>query len=364
MQLTSRCPSLKHVRIRPALRDNTIQDANSQRIMSETILRLSSLKTLECDALNDAAIVHLSQLPSLTKLLMHLQGSQLETLRPYFTPPAFASLECLLLKVDTLSTSTSLLGAMDFKLRKLLLVADGSPIQAIPHALHSCSTALVKACDFERLSSIALDIGYDRWLPGVERQEVSLSTFQPLLSLPNVDNFIFNAMCNISFDDDAIKTLTKHWPKLACLALNPDSGWGAKSRVTHRGLITLLSSCPNLARFKLAVDFSEIDQSHSQLPKSRPGNGIISYCREVCLIESAINHPVTIAAFLSDICPRLDKLTSFLGEDADMMKYTAKWNEVKDLLPAFLAVRTQCNEWHKEGKESSLVDRSGYVYSD
>ncbi|KAG9309580.1 hypothetical protein JVU11DRAFT_10561 [Chiua virens] len=100
-------------------------------------------------------------------------------------------------------------------------------------------------------------------------ENTSLSTFQPLLVFPNVESFKFDAMCNIFFDDDTMKTVvTIRWPKLMAFCLDTSSGWGTESRITHRGLITLLR-CPSLREFELSVNFAEIDLPQDQRPETR-----------------------------------------------------------------------------------------------
>ncbi|KAG9313364.1 hypothetical protein JVU11DRAFT_5679 [Chiua virens] len=359
MQLSSRCPSLRNLCTRVTKVPETlanVPDSIAQKISSDTILRLHSLTSLQLDGctLDEAAIVHLSRLPSLNELSACLRDPiQLESLTPYMAPPAFAALESLTLQANELSILTSLLESMHFKPRSASFTALYSPTS---EEIHLFFTAMVRACDPEQLSDIKLTVdSSDEWLSSNEREQVSLSTFQQLLTFPNVKSFVFDAMCNIFFDDDAIDMLTKHWPKLVHLSLNASSRWGIMSRVTHRGLITLLSRCVALSSFGLEVDFTEIDLPHSQIPIWRLGNGFTSHCRSAFFIESEIVHPTTIAAFLSDICPEMGVAACewSIEEDDNVSVYGGRWEEVNFLLPAFSAVRRQCMEWHKQQQESS-----------
>ncbi|KAG9309977.1 hypothetical protein JVU11DRAFT_10011 [Chiua virens] len=346
--LTSRCLSLKSLHVY----SEKGHEALPLKLLSETVLYLHSLESLEleCCALDKEAISHLSHLPSLAELVMrlptHLQSRELI---PLLTPPAFASLESLTLKVNSLPTLTSLLEVMRFRPRSMSFTVQTMPTPNM-HCLFFM--ALVNACDSEQLSRISLTIELPRGHHVTERPQITLSTFQPLLALPNMTSFTFDMMCNISLDDDAIEALTSHWPKLTKLNLNGNFGWGVKSGVTHRGLITLLSRCAMLSEFAIVVDFTEIDLRNSRVPTSRPGKGITSPCQSAYFIETAIKFPVSIAAFLSDICPRLRRVLLPLGvpiPEVDLEGRTKKWEEVNRLLPALLAVRKQCMEW-REGQ--------------
>ncbi|KAG6377368.1 hypothetical protein JVT61DRAFT_15164 [Boletus reticuloceps] len=74
--------------------------------------------------------------------------------------------------------------------------------------------------------------------------------------------------------------------------------------------------------------------------------------------------PITIAAFLSDVCPEVEAVKSewhhgILWTEVDLDEvdtYRERWEEVENLLPAFSAVRKQCMEWaQKKAKEESVV---------
>ena len=344
------CPTLKSLYILSHKAFASILDAKGEKILSEALLYLRSLESLSCPALDEAAIVHLSHLPLLTELSFELQiDFQLEKVRPFIAPPAFASINSLTLNASALSTLTSLLELMRFKPGKVSFVVASTPT---PDALRLFFLALTSACGSEELTRISLTTSSERQR-SVPPQQVTLSTFQSLLALPNIHSFEFDVPWDMALDDQAITTLTKRWPKLTALSLNAKSGWGITSRVTHRGLVTLLSHCPALFELALAIDFSEIDVV--EMPETRPGDGVANdKCLIANFVTSAIMFPITIAAFLSDVCPELEAIKSawshisMLGTEVDLDEvdiYRERWEEVENLLPAFSAVRRQCMEW-------------------
>lgn len=347
------CPLLKNFNIASykPFANATVLDVKGEKILSEALLYLHSLESLVCPALDEAAIIHLSHLPCLLELSLELQlDFQLERVKPYVAPPAFAPLQSLTLHASALSTLTSLLEPMRFKPSSVSFSVASTPT---PDALRLFFLTLVSACNSEVLSRISMVTCNERQR-GILPQQVSLSTFQSLLALPNIDAFEFDAPCDIALDDDAITTLAKHWPKLTMLSINAKSGWGITSRVTPQGLIMLLSRCPGLSDIALAVDFSEIDGPHADIPESRPGNGVTNdKCLIANFVTSAIMFPATVAAFLSDICPELEAVDSawcqsMFMQDVDREEvdiYRERWEEVGNLLPAFSAVRKQCMEW-------------------
>ncbi|KAG9317777.1 hypothetical protein JVU11DRAFT_1997 [Chiua virens] len=343
LQLTSRCPSLKHVRVTA---ESLARSPNSDdsKIFSDLILGLHSLESLECHAPNKATIFHISRLPSLVKLSLRFEDDlQLQTLRPNLTPPAFASLESLILQVHNLPTLTSLLEVIRFRPLSVSFTVAVMPTLDMS-MIHQFSIALVNACDRERLCKISLSVKSEQWPDDIDSPGISLSTVQPFLTFSNMEFFEFDVNCTLSFNDNALDKLAESWPKLTYLSLNKKSGRWIDSRVTHRGLIKLLSRCAALNEIALSVDFTDIDQPHSEVPSSRPGNGTTSQCQIAHFVESDIKFPVTIAAFLSDICPRLCKVS---GEDHTCTIVRSDgWREVNSLLPVFLAVRRQCKKWY------------------
>ncbi|KAG9312513.1 hypothetical protein JVU11DRAFT_6907 [Chiua virens] len=278
MQLTSRCPSLKKINIQIVDAYGSFSNtphADSHPMLHDTLLRLHSLESVRClsstsvDSLTEDFMVHLFRRLSLIEVSLYLPNDlRLANIKPHLSPPAFASIEFLTLSCK-LSTLTSLLEHIHFKPRSVTFTVIDA---CTPDAFHSFSIALANACDSKQLSQITLTMETE-WLYDRERQDISLTTFQPLLMFPNVDSFTFDVICNISFDDHVIETLTKHWPKLTKFSLNPTFGWGIESQVTHHGLITLLSCCVGLVDVAITVDFTEIDRPHPLIPKSRPGNG-------------------------------------------------------------------------------------------
>jgi hypothetical protein len=354
------CPSLKSLSIVPHESLGNLFDAKCEKILSQALLYLHSLESLVCHALDEAAIVHLSRLPFLVELSFELQlDFQLEKVRPYIAPPAFASIYSLTLRANALSTLTSLLEPMRFKPGTVSFVVASTPT---PDALRLFFLALASACGSEQLTRISLTTSSKRQR-AVPHEQVTLTTFQSLLALPNIHAFEFEAPCDIALDDHAITTLTKHWPKLTVLSLNAKSGWGITSRVTHQGLITLLSRCAALIELALAIDFSQVDVPHAEVPDSRPGDGVTNdKCLIANFVTSAIIFPITIAAFLSDVCPELEAVSSswnhgMLGPDVDLDEvdtFRERWEEVGDYLPAFCAVRRQCMGWaEKRAREGS-----------
>ncbi|KIJ20471.1 hypothetical protein PAXINDRAFT_7708 [Paxillus involutus ATCC 200175] len=172
-----------------------------------------------------------------------------------------------------------------------------------------------------------------------------------LLALPNITSFELDVPKTLANFE---RTVDKSTEGLGRIESNHAPG--------RQGLLNLLSHCPELSSFALSVDFSDIDVDTSRLSDSRPGNRVThERCTTADFVTSTINNPIAIAAFLSDIFPKLlyvhhswDENPTMSEEDTeDMDIYRQRWEEVECLVPAFVAVRRQCLEWYREDAVSA-----------
>ncbi|KAF8840567.1 hypothetical protein BDN67DRAFT_635932 [Paxillus ammoniavirescens] len=342
------CHSLRTLRIPSHVPFSEFLDTQGEKTLSEAVLHLHSLGSLVCPALDEDAIIHLSRLPLLSELSMELQPDIKLSNLTFLAPPAFGSINSLTLSATSLMTMTTILTPMRITPSQVSFIAAETPTV---DAIRLFFLVLVNARGSERLSQVSLLCVYRQRVASPE--QVRLSTFQSLLALPSITSFKLDVPCVISLDDAGLTTLAKHWPNLTELWMNPERGWGpvTSNRITHQGLFDLLSHCPELSHFSLCVDFLDIDDDSSILSESRPGSGVThERCTAADFVTSMIHNPITIAAFLSDICPKLDFVDNSWGHNPTMISesdiedkavYRQRWEEVEALVPAFVAVRQQ-----------------------
>ncbi|KIJ14707.1 hypothetical protein PAXINDRAFT_115738 [Paxillus involutus ATCC 200175] len=354
------CPSLRTLRILLRAPLSQFLDTQGETVLSEAVLYLHSLESLVCPALDEAAIVHLSRLPRLSNLSMELRPDFKSNDLTSLAPPAFGSINDLTLTASSLETLTSFLELIQITPSRVSFTVAEAPTA---DALRLFFVVLVNACGSEQLSQVSLCMLSQGYAPLHPEPQATFSTFQPLLALPNIISFELDVPCAILLDDTGLTTLAKHWPILNKLSINPKSGWGPSNRITHQGLLNLLLHCPELSRFSFCVDFSDIDVDPEDLSDSRPGNGMThDKCVSAGFLTSRIENPITIAAFLSDICPKLRSVQHSWRDDPAMSEeeteamelFRKRWEEVEYLVPGLAAVRRQYSEWCR--KETTVVD--------
>ncbi|KAF9233205.1 hypothetical protein BU15DRAFT_80363 [Melanogaster broomeanus] len=334
-------------------------DIKGDKVLSEAVMCMHSLESLVCPALDEEAFIHLSRLSALNELWMDLPFDfHLDRVKPLLAPQAFRSINTLALEARSLSTLTSILESMQFSPSQVSFRVVKSPSL---DAIRLFFIVLVNACCSERLSRVSLSAANEKQY-SPPPQQLTLSTFEPLLALPHIDMFELNVPRGISLDDANIITLAEHWPKLTQLSINAMTGWGTSTRVTHQGLIALLSRCVDLMSFALSVDLSGIDVPTSELPVWYPGHGVKNdNCQCAKFVTSVISHPAAIMAFLSDICPQLTTVMAawdqenFVSEDPDDGGvYLDRWEKVEVFLPEFMAVRRQRLGWMQMKTEEDV----------
>ncbi|KAG1766892.1 hypothetical protein EV702DRAFT_1036356 [Suillus placidus] len=85
-----------------------------------------------------------------------------------------------------------------------------------------------------------------------------LRTFTPLMRFSHLKEVLLSSFCMSWLDDDALSTIVKSWPRLERLDLGTAHFWQTQPSITFRGLVTLLSSCPNLENLGLVFDATNV----------------------------------------------------------------------------------------------------------
>ncbi|KAG1736420.1 uncharacterized protein EDB91DRAFT_1250045 [Suillus paluster] len=163
-------------------------------------------------------------------------------------------------------------------------------------------------------------------------------------SLPScaspVSKKCLTSFCMSWIDDDALGSVVKSWSLLQWLDLGTAYFWQTRPRITFRGLVTLLSSYPNLTTLGLIFDATNVDPPTAE----KPGGGVYNtHITSFCVGCSSIELPPPVAIALSVILPCLRKTSVKFetpgGPDRDARE--AKWNEVSECIRVYTLIRKQ-----------------------
>ncbi|KAG1752465.1 uncharacterized protein EDB91DRAFT_1102771, partial [Suillus paluster] len=190
---------------------------------------------------------------------------------------------------------------------------------AFENALRSLDNRLL--CDV--LERILLDVGnLDEHIDNF----FTLRTFTPLMRFSGLKEVDLSSLCISLLDDHALGSIVESWPRLECLHLGTKYLWKTPPKITFRGFVTVLSSCPDLRELGLVFNAKKVDPPTDE----KPGGGICN--TNITTFDvgfSPIEKPLPVAIALSAILPYLRKIDVEFGpRNTDLKAREAKWREV------------------------------------
>lgn len=307
--------------------------------VSDLVSRWDRLEKLTCGPLTRRALSHLATLPNLRTLSLDLSSHPPIMLS---TPPSpFSALQCLELKAHSIALCTPLISLVT-SCTTVKLCITSSTITTIStfkdlYGIFGSSFPSLSSIQFAEFLS-----PQPAHLP--DGPMIDIDTIRPLLDLTHLTCVQLNPVCAFSLDDDRLTELALAWPALQELDLGTRHGWRRGTKVTLRGLLLLIKNCPKLDSLGIVINATKID-SHSP---TRPGGGVQNDAiTELSLGDSTIDHSDHVAAFLSDILPKVEYIDHHWGSSESRIakKYKRHWDTVGRLLSLFAMVREQERNW-------------------
>ncbi|OAX34370.1 hypothetical protein K503DRAFT_774635, partial [Rhizopogon vinicolor AM-OR11-026] len=155
---------------------------------------------------------------------------------------------------------------------------------------------------------------------------LSFGTFTPLMRFSSLKIVQLPQFCTSLLDDDAIGSIVKSWPRLEHLELGTNHTWKTQPRMTFQGLVTVLSSCPNLKELNLVFDATKVD------PKKSGAGVCNTNITTLCVGFSPIEQTPEVALVLSAILPCLTEIKVEkcpMGLNREASKYIGICNLVR-----------------------------------
>ncbi|KAG1876396.1 hypothetical protein F4604DRAFT_696609 [Suillus subluteus] len=300
----------------------------------------SHLKSVKTEQISEAAILHLSNLPSLRVLYFKLPSIPISAnTQKLLQRSVFCAIEELGVECEE---SLALLDAFFEKLcvaPKVIscVVPDGvGSILALPALI----SRLSNTCAHSSLEQVRLNISELEMDPDAS---IGAAAFQPLFAFRNLRRLDVETDCNVRLNDAVLLQMAKAWPLLERLIFHPYY-WHVGDDVTPHAFVSLLQHCPCLVSVSVFVDWSTIDRRDISpvIPYQGFAHKALS---EVSFGTPRIRHPTRIAAFISAIAPNVKSIAAwhfdFYDEDPDLEKYSVRWKLVDHLVKSFSMVREQ-----------------------
>lgn len=199
---------------------------------------------------------------------------------------------------------------------------------------------------------------------------IPVSHVEPLLNLHELIE-VDMAVCPVAVDDQLLRAISNSWRQLERLEMGVSYGMPQEAAsVSLLGLAYLSHGCKELVMVGLPLDVSDLSRLPAGIAALPFALGIRSTSPLAWLHvgRSPIEDPVSVAAYMSDICPNVMTISTHAvisadaGEDVDdwvieSNRRLLRWTGVQRLLEGFVRVRQQERRWMQNASARCAVER-------
>ncbi|OAX38269.1 hypothetical protein K503DRAFT_866266 [Rhizopogon vinicolor AM-OR11-026] len=325
------CPSVSHF---------DLQGRSGSGDTSIGLQCWSHLVSVKPGKISDAALLHLSNLPSLRELYLKLHltpiAADTQKLLQY---PAFSALHKLDITCESLAPLDAFFETLSIapEILFVTIIFIAGEDSALPASISRISNA----CTYNALKHLRIIVdGMD----GDSNTSVSAAVFQPLYAFRNLRELNFKVEYDVQLDDATLLQMAKAWPLLEELVIRGEYSASTPHNITPNAFVSLLQHCPRLTSIGIALDWSDVDRRDisSEIPYQGFSHNALS---EADFGSSRIRHVTGVAAFLSAIAPKLEYVvgwdSDFHYDHEDCEKYSLRWKAVHHWVEALRMVREQ-----------------------
>ncbi|KAJ8593610.1 hypothetical protein M405DRAFT_785777 [Rhizopogon salebrosus TDB-379] len=335
------CPSVSHVEFHGDEESGDEESGDAESGDASIALQSwSHLISVRTGSVSNAAILHLSNLPSLRKLYVGLCSTPIDAdAQNLLRHPAFPALHTLDVRCNTLAPLDTFFDTFSLAPKILCIrVIDGwHSTEHLPASMSRISNACAhSALEHLEIVDDEFGINFDA--------SIGAAVFQPIYAFRNLRIFHFEVEPDVLLHDGTLMQMAEAWPLLEDLAILGALSTSSHQHVTPNGLVSLLQRCPRLSSIRISMDWSAVDR-----PDVSPNIPYGGFAHKALTCadfgSSKIRQAVGVAAFMSAIAPKLRTITGWDSESHyehdDYKIYSSRWKAVDDLVKAFSMVRAQ-----------------------
>ncbi|KAJ7673981.1 hypothetical protein DFH06DRAFT_752203 [Mycena polygramma] len=352
--VTARCPLLTEVEI---VFTDEMELAGQFQSLSLLVRGLNRLEKLTVPSLDRAALAHLAQLPAFECLTLTNQVPTTPGLVPTSNDHPFASLQSLEITATTVEALTEIIplfthAPMDDIVATFLRLPAS-------HLLSQLYADLATRCSHSHASLSMLRLGRQTHadsIPDAAQSAVHVvhgAQLRPLFAFSNLTFVTLSAPVGFDIDDAVIADMARSWPNIEVLKLHASDFAPVPSRLTLSSLLLFARHCPYLRTLHLGLDASTVPDWEAfkadKKKKKKGGRVRQNVLGSLYMSRSPIEEPLTVAAFLSNIFPKL----KFVSTDKayietpsqDTIAMHMQWKIVEAALPVLRKVRAEERYW-------------------
>lgn len=277
-------------------------DITSNDVFSGCICRWKNLQTVECPEipLDVNALIHLSRMPTLTRLIFTLDATVPDQITPSHSPIFFSHLHELELYSESLDWVSRLLS----QTRLPAVIAFKAFIESRPSKSEARSFLTSTQTSFIGHTIQELHLEQDFPEDGTSladdsRPVLGFEGLQPFMAFGTFRRLDLDIDWNVDLTSSELLVLASAWPELRGLRINNAWGWNIYAGITPSGLLQLLQTCRSLSDIALAMD----TRGYTQCCQSPASLGLVFPRLFVNIVDSAIELEslLAISTFLANL---------------------------------------------------------------
>lgn len=366
VKLAEACPGLLSINI-----EQTIWHFPLAVSVSRMLCSFNSLEDVHTGSIpiSPEAFFHLAKLASLQVLECRMQLNSEDQFLAIFEHAEdkgyFSTLrDIILVHPSSLALPTVMLQAVSSpSLACVTVEVDEGLIRA--QEVKDIFTTIASRTGHSHIREVKVGVPMEFQKPG---DVFTFDAIEPLLALPELTSVTVGGFEHYAIDDYALLAIATAWPHLHQLSLVPHKLKDPpKPLSTLAGLVAFAQNCPKLCSLGLALDTNP-HHLPTYFTDMRPGLGMRQ--RKLVKLEvgrSPIEDPLAIAAFLSDLFPKLHEIRNGFSPLEDLLYFQGpgdederqqiradavhaeRWAEVEWVyLPRFVQIRKQERKWGRK----------------
>ncbi|KAJ7661522.1 hypothetical protein DFH06DRAFT_1399468, partial [Mycena polygramma] len=334
----------------------------SIRLVSDAICGWQHLTDLAVPNLDRVGFMHVSRLDSLTSLsLSFAKDTAFLHLPDFISRPTFPVLRSLFVTCETARFCTGILQVISSPKFEYLYIRPMACWTTV--AWQKLHTAMHDYLSHDALDLIEVQELETPTRPvDITQYVISADALRPLLAFKKLDRVVYQVYPGFDIDDGFSEQMAQAWPDIVTLQFDNDVLITQRPRATLKSLISFARHCPSLSSLGVRLDASQVPE-FTQIP----GDRISHPLEELDVGTSPINgsREAHIAAFLSNIFPRLEHVLAFNTEHLwEPLDDERSWRRVSRMVPVFCAVREQEEDFYTADGIESEPGETGSIGSE
>ncbi|KAJ7358507.1 hypothetical protein DFH08DRAFT_735176, partial [Mycena albidolilacea] len=312
------------------------------------VKQLTRLESLEVPCLDAVALDHLAKHPVLD--FVHLDDqtplSPVLGLPSQTEVPSSCDIDMLTLTVTDARAATEVLARLHASPIRSLTIQ--FPKNTSTTALRRIATTRLSTLSIALLPRDITDTAAD--LEQIALYAVSGTHLFPLFTLTTLTSVTLAGPVGLDLDDATAAEIARAWPQIMSLDLAGSAFPHVPPRTTLCALLAFARLCPHLWRLSLPINARSVPkwQKAQTAAEARPTQRRL---RSLHVGESPVDTSLDVAAYLSSIFPRLERVSAGKEDPrdepvrAEVLAGRRKWKAVEAALPVLRKVRVEEKYW-------------------